>query len=169
MLLLALPLCTKSQTADSIIVIHDTVYYDAGIEPDVTVVLNLPHTPPKPAFITGNDALIYLIQFASGAIEGIHDYAYYHPDAFLRAHPRLDPDWWDNRLSWDNKYHNTWFVRTFAVWVTDANHAGKALVHLANSISIAIAFNDFKNWKNIFKRAAISYAVNRTGFNLFYK
>ena len=119
--------------------------------------------------ITKNDAIIYAIQFVSGAVEGIHDYAYYHPDAFLRAHPGFNPDWWDNRLSWDNKYHNTWFVRTFAVWATDANHAGKALNHLCNSVSIAIAFNDFKNWKQILKRTAIAYTVNCLGFNAMYR
>lgn len=129
---------------------------------------------PKTPFITVNEGIVYALQFLAGAANGEHDRILYHPNQFFKDHPNLNMQWWDARISWKNKYNKSWFVRNFAVWSTDENHASAAVEHTAFILSFAITYqNASKNWKQNFKqaikRALIAYGFNRAGFHAFYK
>lgn len=133
-----------------------------------------PLSSKRDPFITKNDAIVYVLQFVAGCANGEHDRLLYHPDAFFIAHPNLNRQWYDPRISWQNKNNRSWFVQTFFVWLTDENHLSPAIEHAAFIMSVAISYNDAKkNWKQkVFeavKRAAFSYGFNRLGFHSMYR
>lgn len=47
-----------------------------------------------------------LAGFLSGGTDGMTQVISFHPDRFFAAHPNADRQFWDNEISWRNKYKN---------------------------------------------------------------
>lgn len=70
------------------------------------------------------------LMFISGAADGMTQVIAFHPDRFFAQHPNADRQFWDNSISWRNKYRNgdpqqgRAFVgsTTWLAWTTDAYH-----------------------------------------------
>ena len=85
---------------------------------------------PAVEFNTNRIPLKLGLMFISGAADGMTQVIAFHPDKFFAQHPNADRQFWDNQISWRNKYRNgdpeqgRAFIgsTTWLAWTTDAYH-----------------------------------------------
>lgn len=117
-----------------------------------------------------NDWIVYSSQYLSGASDGIREQVLYHPIALFEQFPGLNRQWWDSRISWQNKDNESRLLVAFS----DANHFFKGSSLMLNCTSIAFSFGDMSQykkgeiWKEIAKKLVFSYLVNKAGFATSY-
>jgi hypothetical protein len=113
--------------------------------------------------ITSNDLFLAGTQFIGGGLDGVREQVLYHPNELFKQHQNLNRQYWDSRISWQNKEH---------VWtpISDANHVLRLGIQTTNLASIAISLTskEGKNWKVILKKILISYLSNKSGFYTIY-
>lgn len=117
-----------------------------------------------------NDIAIYALSFISGASNGVEETIKYHYNlGFARVHTNASRQYWDPRVSWQNKNKNT-FTKVFPMF-TDGYHLTRGISRISMIGAIAISSNDFngknKGWK-IAKKFLISMACNRLGQYITY-
>lgn len=115
---------------------------------------------------------------ASGVCLGFHETSVHHPDAYPDG---WNPLFWDNRISWTNKYQNgdksqgaNYFgSRSFLAWTTDAKHLfGTA--HRLTMFGAGAAFGlsyrvgERRKWWHYAADAGISFAAFAIGFHGVY-
>ena len=117
-----------------------------------------PH-PVEPAKAYGYELERALIKggmlFFSGAADGIAETIKFHPDAFFATHPNANRQFWDGRISWENKYRNGDPAQgrayigstTWLAWTTDGYHLTRTTgnVFLFGSITVSI-FEKRRKW-----------------------
>lgn len=90
-----------------------------------------PIVPAKTVEMNTNRIPLRLgLMFISGAADGMSQVVAFHPDRFFEMHPNANRRFWDNRVSWRNKYRNgdpdqgRAFIgsTTWLAWTTDAYH-----------------------------------------------
>lgn len=120
------------------------------------------------------------LMFTSGMARGMEQVLVYHYDYFNRRHPNANPQFWNPRYSWTNKYlhHNPTagprfpLSTTALVWLTDGKHLMDALnnVPLYVSITIPIAYPTGKLHKprNIAGRVLMLSLYRQAGFFFIY-
>lgn len=117
-----------------------------------------------------NDYIVYGAQFLCGNSDGWREQVLYHWVALHREFPNLNPQWWDNAISWENKDHEPSLFVAFS----DANHFFKASSLILNCTSIAFSYGDFDKykkrdiWKVIAAKLLYSYISNKAGFLVSY-
>lgn len=115
---------------------------------------------------------------ASGAAWGFHETSVHHPDAYPDS---WNPDFWDNRVSWKNKYYRNdpdngakyLGSTTFLSWTTDSKHLF-GTVHRATlfgagvSMGVNYKFGEKRKLWHYAADAAIGYAAFAIGFHSIY-
>lgn len=117
-----------------------------------------------------------VLVFASGCFEGMMDVLQYRYDGFKRTFPKSNDQFFDPRISWQNKYKDRdpqkgkTFAGNYLVGSTDAWHGFKSLRNATNFSAFAIRVTAKKRkWHQYVKEALVYWAVNRAGFTLIYK
>lgn len=64
--------------------------------------------------------------FTSGASHGINQKIWHHYPEFKRTFPRAKDQFWNPRISWQNKYNSR-----LPVWFTDAHHLTNTTTQVA--------------------------------------
>jgi hypothetical protein len=119
----------------------------------------------NPWRVTKSDIAPMLLQMNAGYWQGWREEVLYHPNAFLRAHPNYNREFWDIRISHDNKGLSA---------IKDANHLLKSTVVLSQTVAIVIKVGDWREYpkkKRVVKLLvdAIKYwGMYKLGFYLGY-
>lgn len=110
----------------------------------------------------------------SGACWGVHETVVHHPD---RIPDGWNRQFWDNRLSWRNKYaggqpeNGPRFLgaTTFLAWTTDAKHLF-ATAHRATlfAAGVTVTIGERRPWWHYAADIGISYAAYTGGFHGVY-
>lgn len=139
-----------------------------GKHPIVTIGVTTLKIKGKDLF-TGNDYAIGILQLISGFSNGLHE-------SIQAGHWGKGHQFWDNELSWQNKYKADGKTArfpgstTWAVSVTDGYHLTNFISNTANiaTLSFAIGQREGYNWKVIVKKVLIAAAANRAAFYISY-
>jgi len=123
----------------------------------------------KGDYFTGNDYAIGILQLISGFSNGLHE-------SIQAGHWGRGKQFWDNSISWKNKYKadgNTPrfpLSTTALVGFTDGYHLTNLISNTANiaTLSFAIGSKEKRNWKVIAKKVLIGTVANRAAFHLSY-
>lgn len=121
---------------------------------------------------TGNDYAIGFLQLISGFAMGLHE-------SIQAGHWGKGHQFWDNQISWKNKYKDydngdtrAKFIGSKSVLVgfTDGYHLTNLISNTANiaTLSFAIGSKEGRNWKVIAKKVLIGAVANRAAFHLSY-
>lgn len=113
--------------------------------------------------IKKSDVILSGLQFIAGASDGIREQVLYHPNELFLQHPNLNRQWWDSRISWQNKYSQPWYL----VSISDANHCFKAGTFYSDMISICLSAGDLNVW-TIVKKLVITFISRKAGFHSTY-
>ena len=114
----------------------------------------------------------------SGAAYGFHETSVHHPDRYPAG---WNANFWDNRISWRNKYYQNDPANgakylgstTFLAWTTDSKHLF-GTVHRVTlfgaGVSAGIVYNrgERRKWWHYAVDAAITYAAFTVGFHSIY-
>jgi hypothetical protein len=123
--------------------------------------------------ITENDLIVMSLQSISGVADGVNQAIVHHKYG-------KGKQFWDNKVSWTNKYDmpsrdpKFFGSTTFLVWVTDGFHLTRMIDRTTSIVSIGISFAELREydkkdiWKVIMKKVLLSYLVNRTAFVITY-
>jgi hypothetical protein len=125
----------------------------------------------KDKLFTNNDAAIVALQVVSGFSNGMHE--------AIQAGHWGTGKFWDNKISWKNKYKD--FdngdtrakypgSKTVFVGFTDGYHLTNLISNTANIATFTIALNTREklNFKTILKKVLISAAANRAAYYVSY-
>jgi hypothetical protein len=116
------------------------------------------------------DWIVYASQYLAGAADGTREQVLYHPNQMFCLYPRLNRQWWDCRISWRNKLHES----PLAVEFSDANHFFESASRGLSCVSVAFSLGDWNNckkkqrWLMIGKKLLLSYLSNKLGFITTY-
>lgn len=144
----------------------------------------IPITPPQrpmPEGVGFNTAAIPLrwgLAFISGATQGLNQVVAFHPDKFFSRYPDANRRYWDNDISWRNKWKGgdreqgeAFFgSSTFLAWTTDAYHLSGTLsrVNGVASLSIPLYSGSGKKLKHYAAEVGFSAVGYWMGFHGVY-
>ncbi len=143
---------------------------------------------PKPAIVpeaatvqfnTNTIPYRWGLGFISGAARGLNQTIAFHPDRFFARYPNADRRFWDNSISWQNKWRNGDPQQgeafpgssTVFVWSTDALHLSGTISNLTGVASLSIPLYKGCGKMNIWKHLAqvgITSAGYWLGFHSVY-
>ena len=115
----------------------------------------------------------------SGAARGLNQTIAFHPDRFFARYPNADRRFWDNSISWQNKWRNgdpqqgEAFLgsSTVFVWSTDALHLSGTISNVTGVASLSIPLYKGCGKMNLWKHLAqvgITSAGYWLGFHSAY-
>lgn len=142
-----------------------------GENPVVSIGITTLKVKGKDLF-TGNDYAIGILQLISGFSNGLNE-------SLQAGHWGRGKKFWDNSVSWKNKYRDFDNGDTRAafpgsknvlVGFTDGYHLTNLISNTANiaTLSFAIGGKEKKNWKVIAKKVLIAAAANRAAYYISY-
>lgn len=136
---------------------------------------------PKNAleFNTNAIPLKWGLGFISGAARGLNQTIAFHPDRFFARYPNADRGYWDNSISWRNKWRNgdpqqgEAFLgsSTVFVWSTDALHLSGTISNVTGVASLSIPLYKGCGKMNLWRHLAqvgITSAGYWLGFHSVY-
>jgi hypothetical protein len=136
---------------------------------------------PIPAieFNTNAIPLKWGLGFISGAARGLNQTIAFHPDRFFSRYPNADRRFWDNSVSWRNKWRNgdpeqgEAFLgsSTVFVWTTDALHLSGTISNVTGVASLSIPLYKGCGKMNLWRHLAqvgITSAGYWLGFHSVY-
>jgi hypothetical protein len=99
-----------------------------------------------PRFNTNTIPYRWGLGFISGAARGLNQVVAFHPDRFFERYPNANRLYWDNSISWRNKYKNGDpeqgpafpFATTGLAWTTDAFHFTGTSSNATGVVSLSI-------------------------------
>ena len=112
--------------------------------------------------------------FASGMADGLAEASKFHPKGVTEVFG--DPQFWDNSLSWRNKYRNgdpaqgaKFPLSTTALaWTTDGYHLARMIRNSAMIAAITIRIGEPKQWYYYIAEVVIYYLTYQLGFTITY-
>lgn len=130
------------------------------------------HPPTLPNFNWKQEAkrtiLPASLSFASGVFGGLHEALLWRKDVFFKRFPNADRQYWDNSLSWENKY---W--RRCPVQLSDAYHMTQSAHNLLlfsagvnATIPISSSWRKPGKWWHPIARIAMQSAAISAGYYL---
>ena len=130
------------------------------------ITLGVSSLPKRKAFnlFSKNEWAIIGLQFLSGFSNGLHE-------SIQARHWGNGKQFWDNQLSWKNKYKADGSERfpgstTIFVAATDGYHLTNFISNSCNVATLAVSING--NNKSILRKLLISVIANRAAFYLSY-
>src|SRR6266487_1605994 len=153
-----------------IISVNSNAQFDANTVPN-KIELNLPKQKPK--FFNKGDIAVYSLFFLGGAAEGFNDALWGH-------NPYPGNQFFDPRVSWENKYKSDVpFAKSIMAWTTDADHLSSFVADLsmitAAALSVGVCIGDYKGLTKkqkigyTLKRIALSFVANKLGHFVVYE
>ena len=155
--------------------------YSGGLFAQVaTPMPQLQPVAPIPAvgFNTNAIPLKLGLMFISGAADGMTQVIAFHPDRFFAHHPNANRQFWDNSISWRNKYRNgdpeqgRAFVgsTTWLAWTTDAYHLFRTTSRLTAvaGLTIPLYKGSGKKLKHYAAEIGLSGLAWSAGFHTTY-
>ncbi len=109
-----------------------------------------------------NDIATMSCEMGAGYLQGWREEVIYHPNALFEHFPKLNANFWDNRISWQRGN------------IKDANHILKFGVTAFHLTAVVIKTGDLKSYKGARKILKIigdiakNYAAYQLGFFLSY-
>ena len=135
------------------------------------ITLGVSSLPKRKAFnlFSRNEWAIIGLQFVSGFFRGWHE-------AIQSGHWGRGKQFWDNTISWKNKWKNgdpnqgeKFPLSTTAfAWTQDGYHLTNFGANLSDVATLAVSLNGNNKWKDVLKKVAISVVTNRVAFYLSY-
>ena len=114
----------------------------------------------------------------AGSADGFNQALQFRYTGFKKAFPGANDQFWDPRISCNNKYKNgdskqgAKFPgsRTWLVFVTDGYHLTRFADHLflSGAVAVKVAGSEKKKWYIYVAEAAGYWLINRVGFTLTY-
>ena len=118
------------------------------------------------------------LMFISGAADGMTQVIAFHPDRFFEMHPGADRQFWDNQISWRNKYRNGDPAQgraylgstTWLAWTTDAYHLFRTTsrVTAVAGLTIPLYSGSGKKLKHYAAEIGLSGLAWSAGFHTSY-
>lgn len=111
----------------------------------------------------------------SGMADGLAEACKFHPKGVTEVFG--NPQFWDNSLSWRNKYRNgdpsqgaKFPLSTTALaWTTDGYHLSRMIRNTTMIIGLTITLNEpLRKWYYYIIEGVVYYIIYTTGFNLSY-
>lgn len=123
--------------------------------------------------------LIYKSSFVliAGIFDGTAETVKFHYSSFKKMFPDANDQFWDEDISWSNKYSNNnkangpafFGSTTFLVWTTDGYHLMRTLRNANIMVAITIDFcNEKKRWYYYVIDAIVCYIAYNVGFTISY-
>lgn len=121
------------------------------------------------------EALPITTMFLAGALNGVNQDLLFHYHEFENTFPNANPEFWDPRISWRNKYENGDPAQgeafpgssTIFVGVTDGYHATVAARNIMITTTICLSPEN-RGWKPFVTRTLIYSLSYGLGFELVY-
>ncbi len=132
---------------------------------------------PKKWKMTGNRYVTGGLLFLAGASKGFNETLQFHPGFFFRKYPKASRQWFDPKISWQNKYKNGDRLQgprfplstTLLVGFTDQYHLNTMINRVAWTSAIIIKLGEGKKPLKHYIFDAIYYsACHQAGFALMY-
>jgi len=124
--------------------------------------------------ITKNDLVVMSLQAGAGVADGYNQAIVHHKF-------RQGDKFWDNKISWQNKYKSfpqdkspAYFgSKSILVWTTDGFHLTRFIDRSLSVVSVGISLYELREykgdlWKVVLKKILLSYIANRTAFVIVY-
>ena len=117
---------------------------------------------PKWYAINKNQMVTMGLEMTAGYVQGWREEILYHPNALFRNFPKLNPNFFDNRISWQKGN------------IIDANHLAKGIITGLHLVAVVIKVGDIKKYKGWNKVKKIGgdlvkhYVAYQIGFFLAY-
>lgn len=121
------------------------------------------------------------IFFVSGVVNGLKESSDFHWDAFQKTFPGADPNWWNNDISWENKWidgdpkNGERFPgsSTYLSFTTDSYHlltvTNTSLLCIGSGLDVLINLkNGKKELKYFLIDAGANFLIRSAGFHLVY-
>ena len=110
----------------------------------------------------------------SGLADGLAEACKFHPNGVTEVFG--NPKFWDNSLSWRNKYRNgdpaqgaKFPLSTTALaWTTDGYHLSRMIRNSTMIAAITIQIGEPKRWYYYIAEAVIYYLTYQLGFTITY-
>ncbi len=116
----------------------------------------------------------FVLSAVSGASWGIHETSVHHANRFPES---WNKQFWDNNLSWRNKYQDGnknlgpkyWGSTTFLAWTTDSKHLF-GTIHRASlfAAGLTITIGEKRKWWHYAADIGLSYVAFTAGFHGTY-
>ena len=111
---------------------------------------------------------------ASGMADGLAEACKFHPNGVTEVFG--NPQFWDNSLSWRNKYRNGDpsqgakfpLSTTSLAWLTDGYHLSRMIRNSTIIAAITIRIGEPKRWYYYIAEAVIYYLTYQLGFTITY-
>ena len=111
---------------------------------------------------------------ASGMADGLAEASKFHPNGVTEVFG--NPQFWDNSLSWRNKYRNgdpaqgaKFPLSTTALaWTTDGYHLSRMIRNSTMIAAITIRIGEPERWYYYIAEAVIYYLTYALGFTITY-
>ena len=126
-------------------------------------------------------APVMTIFFMSGIVNGLRESSSFHWEAFQQTFPKANPEWWNDDISWMNKYEDGDVSKgpdfpgstTVFVFTTDAYHAltmsDRMCLITGSGLNTYINVRDSKNSiKYYLFDAGINFLVRSIAFHSVY-
>ncbi len=133
---------------------------------------------PAVGFNTNAIPLKLGLMFISGAADGMTQVIAFHPDKFFAQHPNANRQFWDNDVSWRNKYRKgdpaqgRAFIgsTTYLAWTTDAFHLFRTTSRLTAvaGLTIPLYKGSGKKLRHYAAEIGLSGLAWSAGFHTFY-
>jgi len=116
------------------------------------------------------------LMFVSGASDGLSQTLAFHYWKFEKKFPKANRQFWDNNISWENKYRDypidkrpAYFgSKTFLAWTTDGYHLSRTISNTAILSAVVVNFDGAKKWHWYIYDFVIFSLIKSVGFHLVY-
>lgn len=148
---------------------------------DVPAIQSIGPVIPKNALEFNTNAVPFRwgLGFISGAARGLNQTIAFHPDRFFARYPDANRRYWDNSISWQNKWRNGDPQQgeafpgssTVFVWTTDALHLSGTISNVTGVASLSIPLYKGCGKMNLWRHLAqvgITSAGYWLGFHSVY-
>ena len=126
--------------------------------------------------LTKRDIAPLALTFFAGMCDGTAEASYYHFDKMDHKYGDLNDQFWNGKISHQNKYKNfdpqqgpAYFgSTTFLVWTTDSYHLSRMGRNLSISTAVAIKIGEKQRWWHYPLEAVIYWLTYTFGFTFAY-
>jgi len=116
-------------------------------------------------------ASVFIIGFIGGVADGQNEIILHNPYLYSQRHPNANPQWWNPKISNNNKDDRPWIGRTLFVATSDKYHLNKFIQNITWVGQIGFSFTLWEkpNWKQILVQSAVMWGSRSLGKGLTHR